>query len=417
MLNKKKILVISPIFPYPSESGGQVRIYNVIKHLSDNFEVSLLSPIESGSRECVSVMKRFCRNVETIPVKIDRTNFEKFLFLLNPSQLSRNFRRVSQWIQGTPFQICRFYHPGMERLLEKMIRKDKYDIVQAVYCQMAPYLLRAKELDKNVTSSLVDIDLSFICKYREFSAKKGIARVLSFLEYRRMKKYVTTIWPKFDYIIAMSQVDKEKLLTLNSELNIIVSPNGVDINYFRPLKSRKSKKNRLAFLGGSNHHPNVDAIIYFNNKIFPKVHQYNPDISLTVIGNFATHLIPNTNNHIQFTGFLDDFRPVLNDCGILVVPLRIGGGTRLKILEAMALGIPVVSTSIGCEGIEVENNKHIIISDTAQDFADGILNVLKNKQLYQSLVKNGMKLIREKYCWPKIVSQLTDVYQYESKNR
>jgi len=411
MLNKKKILIISPIFPYPLESGGQVRIYNVIKHLSDNFEVSLLSPIESSNRESVSEMKRFCRNVETIPVQIDRTNFEKFLFLLNPSQLSRNFKRISQWIQGTPFKICRFYHPGMENILEKMIRKGKYDIVQAVYCQMAPYLLRAKELDKNVTSSLVDIDLSFISKYREYSAKKGIARILSFLEYRRMKNYVTTIWPKFDYTIAMSEVDKEKLLSLNSELNIIVSPNGVDINYFRPFKDRKPKKNRLAFLGGSNHHPNVDALLYFNSEIFPKVHQYNSDISLTVIGNFAVNLIPNTNNHIKFTGFVDDFRPVLNDCAILVVPIRIGGGTRLKVLEAMALGIPVVSTSIGCEGIVVENNKDIIIADTDQDFADGILAVLKTKQLYQSLAKNGKKLIEEKYSWQKIVSRLEDVYQ------
>ena len=163
--------------------------------------------------------------------------------------------------------MCRFYHPGMYTILEDMMRKDKYDIVEGVYSQMAPYVLRAKHLHDNIISSLVDIDLSFISEYRQYSGLQGISRLFSYLEYRRMKNYVAHTWPEFDYIVAMSDADKNKLQRVNARLNIIVSPNGVDTSYFRALRNRSPNLNKLAFVGGSNHYPNVDALIYFNDKI------------------------------------------------------------------------------------------------------------------------------------------------------
>jgi glycosyltransferase involved in cell wall biosynthesis len=407
-------LIISPIFPYPFESGGQVRLYNVIKHLSDNFEVSLLSPIETERVQDVSEIKQFCDHVETIPVKLDRNKLRKLLFLFKGSEFPRNVRRVIQLLRGRPLRMCRFYHPGMYNTLEKMMRKNQYDIVEGVYSQMAPYVLRAKQLDDNITSSLVDIDLSFISEHRQYSGQKGMSRLFSYVEYRRLKNYCAATWSEFDHIVVMSDADKEKLQRLNAGLNIIVSPNGVDISYFRALRNRSPNLNKLAFVGGSNHYPNVDALIYFNDEIYPRLSEYNPDISLTVIGKFVPYLIANRNNHIQFTGFLSDIRSVLNKCAILVVPIRIGGGTRLKILEAMALGVPVVSTSIGCEGIEIENNKHIIISDTPEDFAKSILALLGDRKLYDYLSINSIKLIRQKYCWSKIVEDITARYQRAS---
>lgn len=407
-LKKKKILIISPLFPYPLVSGGQVRIYNIIKHLSDHFEISLLSPIESRNKENISEIKQFCHIVETFTVKIQTNSYENIVSLLKPSQIYRTIKRISQWLRGEPFHIGRFYHPTFEKMLDEMILKNKYDIVQAVYCQMAPYLVRAKELDKNIKSVLVDIELSFISKYREYLNKKGLSKFFLFIDYKRMKNYVSKIWPRFDNIIVMSEVDKEKLLALKPELNVSVVPNGVDINYFQPLNHRKSK-NKLAFLGGSLHYPNVDALLYFNEEIFPIVRQDNTDISLTVIGEFETNLLPKKNNHICFTGFVEDFRSYLSDCDLLVVPLRIGGGTRLKILEAMALGIPVVSTTIGSEGIEVQKGKDIIIADTAKDFADSIITVLRKDQLRQSLAKNGRHLVEQKYQWQKITGRLEEI--------
>lgn len=412
-LNKRKILILSPIFPCPLKSGGQVRIFNIIKHLSDSFDISLLSPIGSNKEEYVSEILQFCRTVETIPAKIYENHFDKIVSFLKPSQLPRTVRRFSKWLSGIPFQICRFYHSEMVGKLERMITKDKYDIVYAVYSQMAPYLTQAKVLDRNIKTVLEDIDLSFVTKYREYVNKKGIARVLASFEYKRIKDYVTKTWPGYDKIIVMSDVDKEKLLTINGSMNISVVPNGVDTEYFQSVGYRKSNNNKLAFLGGSLHYPNVDALMYFCKEIYPQVCQDIGDISLTVIGEFTENSILKTSNSVHFTGYVDDIRPYLNDCTLLIVPIRIGGGTRLKILEAMALGIPVVSTSIGCEGIDAEKDKDIIIADSSHDFAQGIIAVLKDESFRHSLSRNGRRLVKKKYDWENIASRMEKIYQNE----
>jgi glycosyltransferase involved in cell wall biosynthesis len=412
-MNKKKILILSPIFPCPLKSGGQVRIFNIIKHLSDSFDISLLSPVGSKKEEYVSEILQFCRTVETIPAKIYENHFDKMVSFLKPSQLPRTVRRFSKWLSGIPFQICRFYHSEMVGKLERMIAKDKYDIVYAVYSQMAPYLTLAKVLDRNIKTILEDIDLSFITKYREYENKKGMARIFASFEYKRIKDYVAKTWPSYDKIIVMSDVDKEKLSTISKGMNISVVPNGVDTEYFQPVSHRKSNNNKLAFLGGSLHYPNVDALMYFCKEIYPQVCQDIKDISLTVIGEFTENSILKTNNSVRFTGYVDDIRPYLNDCTLLIVPIRIGGGTRLKILEAMSLGIPVVSTSIGCEGIDAEKDKDIIIADSPHDFAKSIKAVLKDESFRHSLSRNGRHLVKKKYNWENITSRLEKIYQNE----
>lgn len=411
--HKRKILILSPIFPLPLKSGGQVRIFNIIKHLSNSFDISLLCLIGGEEEEYVPMILQFCRTVETTQGKIYENNFDKMVSFFKPSQLPRTMKRFNKWIRGMPFQICRFYHSEMSEKLERMITRDKYDIVYAVYSQMAPYLTQAKILDRNIKTVLEDIDLSFVTKYREYANKKGLAKVWASLEYKRTKDYVTRIWPSYDKVIVMSDVDKEKLLTINAGMNISVVPNGVDTEYFQSAGYRKSNNNKLAFLGGSLHYPNVDALMYFLKEIYPQVNQEIADISLTVIGEFTENSILNLNNSVHFTGYVDDIRPYLNECTLLIVPLRIGGGTRLKILEAMSLGIPVVSTSIGCEGIDAEKDKDIIIADSAQDFAESIKAVLKDESLRFSLSRNGRRLIKQKYNWENIVFRLEKIYQNE----
>ena len=146
-------------------------------------------------------------------------------------------------------------------------------------------------------------------------------------------------------------------------------------------------------------------------EIFPLVLHEMKDVSFTVIGEFSSNLIPKGDHEIHFTGYVEDIRPYLKDCSLNIVPLRIGGGTRLKILEAMALGIPTVSTSIGCEGIEAERDRDIIIADDPKEFAEGIKAVLRDPSLQQRLAENGRHVVEQKYSWPRIVSRLEEIYQ------
>jgi glycosyltransferase involved in cell wall biosynthesis len=406
---RKKILILSPIFPLPLKSGGQVRIFNLIKHLSDDFEISLLSLIDMEEEKYIHEMMPLCSRIETIPVKLCDNEFLKVVSLVKPSQILRTLKRGLQWAFGTPFHICRFYHPELLKKLDERVGNDRYDVVHAIYSQMAPYLIRAMTLDRNVKSILDDIDLFFVAKYRDYLTRKGLASVFHFLEYKRIRDYVAKTWPCFDGITVMSMKDKEKLLALNPDLNVSVVPNGVDTDYFRPL-NHSGNNRKLVFVGGSRHYPNVDALSYFCENIFPLVRQEMKDVSLTVIGEFSRNLIPKGDHEIQFTGYVEDIRPHLKDCSLNIVPLRIGGGTRLKILEAMALGIPTVSTSIGCEGIEADKDREIIIADDPQEFAKSIKAILGDEVLHQTLARNGRDLVEQKYSWSQIVRKLGESY-------
>lgn len=406
---RKKILILSPIFPLPLRSGGQVRIFNLIKYLSDHFEISLLSLIDIEEEKYIHEMMPFCSRIETIPVKLYDNKFLKVVSLVEPSQILRTLKRGFQWAFGIPFHICRFYHPELVKKLNEMVGKDRYDVVHAIYSQMAPYLIRATALDRNVKSILDDIDLFFVAKYRDYLTRKGLARVFYSLECKRIRDYVARTWPRFDGITVMSMKDKEKLLELNPDLNVTVVPNGVDTDYFRPLNHPRTNR-KLAFVGGSRHYPNVDGLSYFCENIFPLIRHEMKDVSLTVIGEFSKNLIPKGDHEIQFTGYVEDIRPYLKECSLNIVPLRIGGGTRLKILEAMALGIPTVSTSIGCEGIEAEKDREIIIADDPQEFAKGIKTVLGDERLHQALARNGRDLIERKYSWAQIAREWGESY-------
>ncbi len=408
-VKRKKILILSPIFPLPLKSGGQVRIFNLIKYLSDHFEISLLSLIGVEEKKYIHEMIPFCSRIETIPVKLYDNEFLKVVSWVKPSQILRTLRRSFQWAFGIPFHICRFYHPGLVKKLDEMVGRDRYDVVHAIYSQMAPYLIRAKALDRNLKSILDDIDLFFVAKYREYLTQNGLARAFCSLEYKKIRDYVARTWPRFDGITVMSMEDKKKLLALNPDFNVSVVPNGVDTDYFLPLNHPRTNR-KLVFVGGSSHYPNVDALSYFCENIFPLVRHEMKDVSLTVIGEFSKNLLSKGDHEIQFIGYVEDIRPYLKDCSLNIVPLRIGGGTRLKILEAMALGIPTVSTSIGCEGIEAEKDREIIIADDPQEFAKGIKKVLGDEVFYHALARNGRDLIERKYGWAQIVGKLGESY-------
>ncbi len=309
-----------------------------------------------------------------------------------------------------PFQMCRFHDPRMCRKLRRLVSGGSFDVVHSTYAQLGPYLSMAKRTDPTVATVLTDIDLVFVTMEREESTRKGAAKLLFASDRKRVSSYVAREWTSFSKIIAMSDVDRQKLLAVQPDLDVAVVPNGVDTAYFAPVGERRADSVKLMFLGGSQHSPNVDAVRYFCDEIYGTVRRVAPEVYLEVVGAFDDRLIHDDTGSVKYTGYVDDVRPFLLDSAMLIVPLRVGGGTRLKILEAMAMGVPVVSTSVGCEGIDAEPQRDIVVADEPDEFARAILNVLNTPALRESLAKNGRDVVERKYGWRQIARRLSEVY-------
>jgi glycosyltransferase involved in cell wall biosynthesis len=217
---------------------------------------------------------------------------------------------------------------------------------------------------------------------------------------------------RFDRCTTVSEVDQRLLMNANPRLHVDVIPNGVDIEKYQPLPSpRENVSASLMFIGNMGYPPCADAALYFCSEIFPLIRQAINAAELWIVGRDpGTEVLQLNSGNIHVTGRVDDVVSYYRQSPICVVPLRAGGGTRLKILEAMALGRPVVSTTIGCEGLNVIDGEHLLIADTPEQFAEKTVLLLSDRQLYQHISANGRQLVETCYSWDKIAERLMEVY-------
>jgi glycosyltransferase involved in cell wall biosynthesis len=217
---------------------------------------------------------------------------------------------------------------------------------------------------------------------------------------------------KFDRCTTVSELDQQLLLKANPRLHIDVIPNGVDIEKYRPLPAPpEDAPASLMFIGSMAYPPCVDAVLHFWRESFPLIRQAINPIELWIVGADPHPAVLNLKGGgVHVTGRVADVMPYYQQSTVCVVPLRAGGGTRLKILEAMALGRPVVSTTIGCEGLEVVDGKHLFIADTPEQFAEKTVRLCRERQLYKQMAANARELVEARYGWDKIAERLMDVY-------
>ena len=215
---------------------------------------------------------------------------------------------------------------------------------------------------------------------------------------------------RFDRCTTVSEIDRQLLLKANPRLRVDVIPNGVDIQKYQPLPAENASPT-LLFIGNMGYPPCVDAVLYFCREIFPLIRRKIGAAELWIVGRDPRPEVLQLNGDgVHVTGRVDDVIPYYRQSAVCVVPLRAGGGTRLKILEAMALGRPVVSTTIGCEGLDVVDGEHLLIADTPEQFAEKTVRLLTDRQLYQHIAANGRQLVEDRYDWDKIAGRLMDVY-------
>jgi glycosyltransferase involved in cell wall biosynthesis len=387
-----KILVISTWFPYPLSQGSKIRAYNIIKALSRQHEVYLISfvdtPVQPGA---VDHMKQFCHWIELVDQ--------------NPFYIPRLHRLIG-WFSLLPSSIASGYSKQMSTKVRELVSTWEPNTVLALTFVTAQYAIETK----NVTR-VIDID-NYLTPFlhEEYLNSSGTLQSLRrWVAWKKFARYEKRLFRQFDRSLVVSSKDYQAIqFTHNLKQNqVIVIPNGVDTEN-STLSESEPVKNTLIYNGSLSYKPNHDAMQYFLKLIFPLIRSQVPDALLWITGKADPDSIQSLpfDEHVTITGFLDDVRPLVARSWVCVVPLRQGAGTRIKVLEAMALGTPVVSTTKGIEGIDVIPGKHVLIADQPEVFARQTIRLLQDSSLREMIAIEARQLVREKYSWSVIGDDL-----------
>ncbi|MCD6162707.1 MAG: glycosyltransferase [candidate division Zixibacteria bacterium] len=399
-----KILLITHLLPYPPSGGVRIRNYNLLKEASKNNDIYMLTFYQQAHLEnpekfdqYVMEIKEYCKHLEVFEIPTDNKKLAWYaMLLLNIF----SFAPYSDWY---------FRSKKMKHAIKQQIASNSFDVVEIGTIGLARYA----KLAPDIPAVLVHHNIESALIYRRSKAVKNwFSKVYLLLQAWKLKRHEALSGKYIKYHTTCSEEDKTILAKHCPDANIAVVPNGVDIEYFQP-DNDLVEKNSLVFAGGLNWFPNLDAMIYFKNDIWPILKSKIPNISMNLIGmKPGRELLEFSKKDESFKvlGFVDDVRPYIAKAAVYVVPIRVGGGTRLKILDAMAMGKAIVSDPIGCEGIDVSHGEDILTGATPQEFATHVIEILNNDEKRKKLEINARDKMVRKYSWTSIGPLLNDVY-------
>ncbi len=397
-----RILVITDYLPYPLIGGDRIRIYNLLLRVAYRHEVSLVGFLEKPDDvEGIAYLREFCARVEAI----------------NPPQrsyLTRLLGMIWYALTAKPMELYLLHSKELFNKIQQLASTSDFDIIQVEHSRMGLYL-KAFPPNRRCKSLLMFHNFTYQQYDRVAHIERNWYRKLrSFLNGIAMLKWEPRYAERFDRCVTVSEADKSLLLKANPRLNVNVIPNGVDVHKYQPLPLLIGNvlPSALLFVGNMGYPPCVDAVLYFCGEIFPRILQKIPATELWIVGRDPQREVLRLNSDkVHVTGQVSDVVPYYRQAHVCVVPLRAGGGTRLKILEAMALGRPVVSTTVGCEGLDVMDGEHLVIADSPELFAEKTVSLFTNIQLYRRISMNGRKFVETQCDWNKIADKLTNVYK------
>ncbi len=396
-----RILFLSRWFPYPPDNGSRIRIFNILKQLAAHHDVTLLSFGEPATVDEASAfaLRQFCSDVRMIHYRAFR-----------PSSTAALLGLVST----RPRSLVDAHSAEMSAAVADEVHGRHYDLVVASELDMAPYALPVR----GVPTLLEELELSVAKDAMERRASLA-GRLRARLTWTKLSAYVRRILPIFAACTVVSEHERANLRRIAPDyMNVSVIPNAVDLQDYIGI-TRPVRPNTLTYSGALTYRANHDAVQYFLADIYPTIVDAVPDVTLRVTGRHTGVDLEalSTGPGVHYTGYVDDVRPAVAESCVSVVPLRIGGGTRLKILESMALGTPVVSTSKGAEGLEVTDGENILIADEPQAFARRVLDVLGSRELRHRLAIGGRRLVESTYDWRTVGRQLLAVVERAAASR
>lgn len=400
MDEKRKILFLTTEIPYPLDNGGKIRTFNMIKGLSTRFDIDLISFYEVENDLDYKQLNDICNSVNMI----------KMFFTNNKSKKVLIKNLIKGFIHNEPFIVEKFINRAYEEKINDMISKNSYYSIIFDHLNITSY---CKKIEKvNSLKILSEHNCEYLILKRRYENEKSILKKFYLkYEYRKTEKYEKHIIEKFDKVIMLTEEDKKYISDKdiqNDKISIV--PISVDTNYKKQNYNNKIKN--LIFLGTMSWYPNEHGILWFLKNVWPLIIKGNKEIKLYIVGkNPSDEIMKMNNDRVIVTGYVDDVNKYIEICNVCIVPLFIGGGMRVKILECMAKGIPVISTSIGAEGIKYTRNNEIVIADTPEEFVESIYK-LNDKCFYNNIKINGIKLVNKIYS----IDAVTNVILNENLN-
>ena len=390
-----KVLMLTPYLPYPLVSGGQIRTYNLLKHLSKDHEITLFALIkDEAERVHLQELKKYCQKIELFK----RTK--------NPF-VPRNILLAG--FSPYPFVVTLNLPLGMQKAVRNELDRGGYDLIHAETFYMMPNIP-----ETSVPIILAEQTIEYL-GYQDYMKKANpILKPILAIDVMKIKYWERYYWRKADKLITMSEEDKNFIEDeLGEHKNTSVVANGVDLSFFSVVKKRLPSAPTVLFIGTFKWLPNIEAVDEIVQKIWPLVRKQLKSARLKIVGFSPTTKIQKYGNDpsIEVLGGIDDIRDAFATSHVLLAPIRSGKGTRYKVLEAMVTGTPVVATNLAVEGMGLEPGRHVLTADSSARLADETVRMLKNSELQKTLATAAKAFVTKNYSWDIISEHLDRVYK------
>ncbi|MFL6451424.1 MAG: glycosyltransferase [Bryobacteraceae bacterium] len=382
-----KILWVKTDFLHPTTRGGQIRTLEMVRQLHKNHEVHYIAFDDPATPEGLSRSSEYCSYAYPVQHKIVSKTSPAFAL-----QLAQGL------ISPIPVAGMRYRSPMMRDAISKVTSEHSFD------AKICDFLFPAINIDDLSSWTLFQHNVESVIWERHAKAGRTIAHRAYFAgQAKRMLNWERDVCRAVAHVVAVSEVDEQMMRSRFGVKSISSVPTGVDVDYFEKPESA-SLSHDLVFVGSMDWMPNIDGMRWFLSEVFPKIQAKRPGCTLAIVGRNPPPAIlePAKSAGITVTGTVPDVRPYLWESTVSIVPLRIGGGTRLKIFEAMAAGAPVVSTTIGAEGLPIQDDATIRIGDSTDAFAHHCLELLEHEPVRRRLADAAKQLVVENFSWEQV---------------
>lgn len=384
---------------HPIDKGGKIRTYQMLRELRREHEVTYLT-LDDGQAapDALERASEYAHEVIRIPFRQSPKRTPRFY-----AELARNV------VSPLPFAIAKYRSPEMRAAIRSLLQRGEADVL------VCDFLFPSINVDRDIPCPTVlfqhNVEAAIWARHAQV-ASHPLKKMYFGEQWRRMRSFEGAECRRFDHVVAVSLEDEETFRRDYGVQQVSNVPTGVDTDYFRRSRTREPRPNSLVFTGSMDWLPNEDAITFFAREVLPLVRAQVPDVTVTVVGrNPPAHIraLAAETPGIRVTGSVPDVRPYLEEASAFIVPIRIGGGTRLKIYEAMAMELPVVSTTIGAEGLPLRPGVDAMIADEPAAFASAVVSVLRDPAQASFIGRNAAERVRREFSWQRVAAAFGEI--------